>query len=109
MGELRPARTDDLVQAVGAQGSEERPQRADERRIWQAGVTELEAAADEDVRSGLAGALAELGDQPRLADAGLAADQAGGRPMIRREIEGLAQAVELRGPSDEDGAADACH
>jgi hypothetical protein len=66
-----------LVAGVGQLG--ELPQRLGERQVGQADRAEVDAVADEDRRPAVLRPPGQLGEQPRLAHAGLAAQQHRGR------------------------------
>ena len=84
----------------------EAAQRADDRRIGQLAVAEVDAVAGEHARALRPRAGRELGDQPRLADARLARDQGDRRAPIGRAVERRGQARELALAPDELGARD---
>ncbi len=73
--QVRPRRTEEAVELAGVHHAHERAQRVDQRAERHPLASELDAAADQHPRSALAGPLGRLLDEPRLADAGLAADQ----------------------------------
>ena len=54
---------------------DEAPERLDERAVWQAARREVEATADAGLPASSLGAAQEFGDEPGLADAGLARDE----------------------------------
>jgi hypothetical protein len=67
----------------------ERGQRLGDRQQRHVGVAQVRAAAEQDLRPGVLRVGGELGEQPRLPDAGLAADEHGrcataGRSLVRR-------------------------
>ena len=84
----------------------EAAQRADDRRIGQLAVAEVDAVAGEHARALRPRAGRELGDQPRLADARLARDQGDRRAPVGRALERRGQARELALAPDELGARD---
>ena len=71
LGQQRREARGAAAELVGAQAA----QRADDRRVGQLAVAEVDAVAGEHARALRAGAGGELGDQARLADARLAGDQ----------------------------------
>ena len=107
--ELQRARADELVQPLTRQRADQRPQGTDERSVRQAGLAELQAVPDQDVRARRPGAGHELADEAGLADARVAADQARRRPMVRRQLERVGESFELDAAPNEDRAAHAGH
>jgi hypothetical protein len=78
-------------------------QRVRQRQVWHC-VGQLGAPAGQQHIPAVRGLAGELGDQPRLADAGVAAHEHDDRLSSLRVAEKLAHLVELGRPSDE-GAA----
>ena len=107
--ELDAAGAKELVEPIGRQGTEQWTQGADDGRVGEPGRAHLHRAADEDAGAALAGAAGELGDQPGLADAGLAGDQHERWLAGAGSVEGSGEAIELRRTPDEDRARDAGH
>ena len=84
----------ELVGAQAAQG-------ADDRRVGQLAVAEVDAVAGEHARALFAGAGAQLGDQARLADARLARDERDRGAAVGRALERRGEARELALAPDE--------
>jgi hypothetical protein len=78
----------------------------DEGHVREADVADLHAAADQHPDAAALGPGGELGQQPGLADAGVAGDQPDRRPATLGPVEQAEQALELLGPADE--AAGGC-
>ena len=79
-------------------GARERAQRADDRRVGQLALPQLDAVAADHAHAVGAGRALELGQQPGLADARLAGDERQRRAGRRRpRVERRAQLRELRG------------
>ena len=93
--------------ALGGHPAGERPQRGDQRRVRDLRAAELEALAEQHARAALARAGLELAQQPRLADARLAADEDERRAAGRGAVERVAQQLQLGAAADERGGADA--
>jgi hypothetical protein len=85
------------AELVGAQAA----QRADDRAEGQLAVAEVDAVAGEHARPLRPGAVGELGDQPRLADARLARDEHDGGAPARGALQRGAEAGELALAPDE--------
>ena len=85
----------------------EAAQRSGDRRVGHAVGAEGQAVAAQDARAAGDRQALELAQQPRLAHAGLAADEHGGRGAALGARERRFQAAELRGAADERGARDA--
>ena len=81
----------------------DRAQRVDQRRVRDRGPAQLQAVADEHARAGVARAGFELGDEPALADAGLAGDEGEGGNARRRAAERAVESGELVRAADERG------
>ena len=92
----------DVGAALG-QLAGDRAQRVDQRRVRDRGAAQLQAVADEHARAGVAGAGFELGDEPALADAGLAGDEGEGGNARRRAAERAVESGELVRAADERG------
>ena len=105
-GELRAARPDDGVQLLGRRTAYEAAQGLDHRCVWQRPFADLDAAADEDRHPLLTRQLRHLGDEPRLADPGLARDEQRAASAAARVIECGAHAFGFGHPADEDRARD---
>ena len=84
----------------------ERPQRGDERRVGQLALPQLDALAPEHARAGLAGAVAQLGHEPGLADAGLAGHERERRAAVGGLGERRFELRELGRPADQARAGD---
>ncbi len=108
-GQLTAAGADDLRQPLRRERPQQRPKRTDERGVWQPGLAELKAAAQQHLSPRGAGLVGELADEARLADTGLARDQACRRPIRASVRERVGQTADLGGAAHEDGAADAGH
>jgi hypothetical protein len=92
-----------LVQAVRADAARERPQRGDQRRIRDLRAAELEALAEEDARAARVRARLDLAQQPRLADARLAAGEHERRAALRGPFQRAVEQLQLGRPADERG------
>jgi hypothetical protein len=89
-------------------GAGERAQRADERRVGQLALAQLNGVpADDDRVLLVAGAALELGQEPALADAGLAGDEGERRLALLGLAQGRLQLGELVRPADQASARDA--
>ena len=96
VGQLRdePGQLPQLAREGGELGRvADRPQSLDEGKVGEPHAHELDAPALEDGRSAAPRPLAELGDEPRLADPGAAADQHRAPVASARRVE---QRLELR-------------
>ena len=107
-GQLGAALPEDGVELVGVGAADEPAQGLDDRRVRQRALAEVDAAAEQDDGALAPGDRGDLGDEPRLADAGLAGDRSVAllRPS-RAACRDGAQPAELAGSADEDGAGDA--
>ena len=85
----------------------EPPQRGGQRRVGQLARAEGHAVATQHARPALDGPALELAQQSRLADAGLAGHERGGRRAALGPLECRLEPRELRGAADELGARDA--
>ena len=94
---------------VGSELALELAQDRGERGVRQLAVAELDAVADQHARAAGARARRELRQQARLADAGLAAHQDGGRRACARRRERRVERLQLLGAPDEDRTRDAAH
>ena len=90
---------------VDLPGLPERAQGLDERLVGQLGADEIDRAPEEDLEPRVAGALAELGHEPGLADARFAGDEDGRAVSGARRIERALELPELACASDENLAA----
>jgi hypothetical protein len=103
-----PARgTEHLDQVVGIELRGQRPQRADDRRVRQLGVADLDAVPEQHDHAVLARLLRDLADEPALADARLARDQDARGLAGRGGGDRGTQHLELTFPSHQSGARQA--
>jgi hypothetical protein len=84
-------------------------QRVDERLIGQLGADEVHGPADEDLEPDGAGTPAQLGGEPRLADACLPRDEDDVAPALARCVQRPLELPELGHSSHEDLAAASAH
>ena len=91
--ERRAARPDRLEHALGADLGDERAQRGLDGRIGRRDTAEVDALAGEQQHVG--GQPTELADEPRLADARLAADDDGERRAGAHLVEALVEPGEV--------------
>jgi hypothetical protein len=93
-----------LVEISGLELGGKRADHVHERRERDAPAVELNTPADERSRAGLAGLVDQVVYEPRLAHAGLSADQDGRLLAGDRPLERAAQQPQLPLASDQDGA-----
>ena len=108
-GQLAAARPEERRQRTRVDVAEERPERFDERPVRKPAGPEREAPADEDAGTRSRHLIRERGDQPGLADPGLARDDDDPRFAGRRPRVGPGEAPELCLPPDEALAASTIH
>jgi hypothetical protein len=90
------------ARGLGAgESARERPQRGDQRRVRDLRAAQLQALAAEDPHPARPRARLELAQQPRLADAGFAADEGEGRHAARGARERGVERLELGVAADE--------
>ena len=106
-GDLAPCRAQALAELVDSELGGERAQHLDERSERDPLTSELDAAADEHARAGLVGPPAELVDQPRLADAGLATYEDRRGLSGNRPLQGAIEHRELSLTTDQHRADEA--
>jgi hypothetical protein len=99
--------SEQLVEGCRIELAGEPAQRGGERRIGQLARAEGHAVAAQHARPAIDGPPLELAQQPRLADAGLAGHERGGRRAALGPPECRLEPRELRGTADELGAGDA--
>ena len=105
----RACRPEHAGERVRSEAALELAQDRGERRVRKLVAAELDAVADHDARAGGGRPRRELRQQARLADAGLAAHQNGGRHASPRCRErGVERRQLLRAP-DEDRTRDTAH
>ena len=109
MRQVRTPRADELVEALARQRTEEGSKGTDERGVRQPGIAQLQTVAGQDVGTGGACLLRELGHEPRLADPGIAGHEAHRRHASGRDRQGGVQALELGASPNEGRTAHAGH
>jgi hypothetical protein len=87
-------------------GAGERPQRGDQRHVRQLALAEVDAVAGQHQRAALGRAPLELGEQARLADAGLAGQEHDRRPLAAGVGERGLELGQLGGAPDQARARD---
>jgi hypothetical protein len=98
---------DQLLEGRRRQLAREAAERGGDRRVGEPVGAEGQAVAAQDARAALDREALELAQQPRLADARLAAHEDGGRRAVRGPVQRRPETLELRGAADELGARDA--
>ena len=106
-GQLGPGGAGQLAHAPGAQLGEQDPQRLHHRRKGQATFTDWHTPAAQHARSIGAAAPDQLGDQARLAHAGLAPQQDDSRLAVRRPHPGHLKSAQLLDAADKGRAGHA--
>ena len=106
--EVRTRRTQQPIELARAHAPSQAPERLDERQVREA-VTEVETATDHRPAAARADTLSELGDQPRLADPGFAADDHDRGTPLGSLSERAIELGEVRVAPDEHGARDTPH
>ena len=99
-GEHRPGRQRVEQDTAGRRAGRGVPQRVGQRQVRH-GVAELGAAPGQDGEAILACARGELGDQPGLAHASIAADQGHDRPAEAADSQHGEQMAQLGFPADQ--------
>ena len=99
--EIGAGRPDHRVEDLGFERPDERPERLDDRTVRDATVTDVGAAPDDDAHASRSRERGGLGDEARLADAGLTRDELVNRRGHHRVVERPAHRRELRRASDE--------
>jgi hypothetical protein len=105
-GQQRPPRSDQLVQGRRLQLPAQPAHGLGHRRIGQRGLAELDAAAQQHLSAAPLDLLGEPGDQPGLADAGLAADAQGQQLAVAGVPERRLETAQLSCATDEPRARD---
>jgi hypothetical protein len=105
-GQLGAGPAQHPVQLPRAQRHGQRPQRLHQRRIGQDPFADVQAAAGERDRAELAGPADQVGDQPGLADTGLARHHHDGGPAGRGPFEGHLELGGLGVAADQNRAGD---
>jgi hypothetical protein len=106
-GELDAGAAEHAVQLGRVEVGGQLPERLGQRRVRQRPVADVEAATAEHGHAGRLGLAGQLGDQPGLADPGLARHDHGDRGPGRRPLGGGPEPGELGGAAGQDGAGDA--
>jgi hypothetical protein len=105
-GQQRPARPGQLVQGLRLEPAAQAAERLGQGRVRQRRLAQLDAAAEQHLPAALADPTGEPGDQPGLADAGLAADAQGQRIAAAGVGERRLQTAQLCCAIDEPRARD---
>ena len=108
-GQGRPILPKDGLHPVRIKRSEEPPQGLDDRREGGTGVSDIHTRPNDDSRAARLGSLVPPREEPRLADAGVGADQDRRRPSRSRSLERTIEGGQLRGPTDKGRALDSTH
>ena len=103
-GEACARLAEELAQRRWVELVAEHPEGFEERAVRQALAAEIDAAAEEDANARLSGRVGELGEEPRLPDTRVTADQDDRRFAADGPLEGALQAGELGGSPDVDRA-----
>jgi len=107
--EVRAGGAEHGAHAISRRRSHELPQRLDERQVRQGLALEIEARAVEDRRSVRRRPVDGVGDEPCLADSGLAPDDGDDRTALGRELPGAIDPRQIGVATDGDRARSGRH
>jgi hypothetical protein len=105
-GQLGPGAAQHPLQLRRLGDAGQRAQRLHQRGVRQDALPDVQAATGERDRAPPGGLAEQLGDQPGLADAGLARHHHGGGPAGRRQLEGRPELGDLGVAADQNRTGD---